>query len=141
MVRRYTDGYRKTDKEHMESTNCTELEQVITRCLETTVKNEWAQMAKMKRRLKWFNFKGKRIVLLWWLLPFLTNKTKNLFAFALGFFQTFWLINRNCFIGSFYYIFKREGWKWKVIFIWLTKLNFKSLTDSRVGYKVIKFVY
>ena len=109
MVRRYTDGYRKTDEElQMESTNYTELEQVITRCLKTTVKNEWAKLAKMEKRLK-----GKRILLLWWLLPFLTNKTK-LFAFA--FFQTFWLL--KCFVGSFYYICK-EVWKCKgKIFDW-----------------------
>ena len=40
MVRRYTDGYRKSDEDFLESTNCTELEQVITRCLKTTVKEE-----------------------------------------------------------------------------------------------------
>jgi len=40
MVRRYTDGYRKTEQEMMESRNCTELEEVITRCMKTTVKKE-----------------------------------------------------------------------------------------------------
>ena len=70
---------------------------------------------------------------------FLLTKQKN--CLLLHFSKTFWLFNRNCFIGSFYYICKREGlagWKWKSIFIWLTKLNFEPLTDSRVGYKVIK---
>ena len=40
MVKRYTDGYRKTDQEMWESKNCTELEEVITKCMNTTVKNE-----------------------------------------------------------------------------------------------------
>ena len=41
MVRRYTDDCRKTDQElKIESTNCTELEEVITRCMKTTVKKE-----------------------------------------------------------------------------------------------------
>ena len=102
-------------------------------------------MAKMERRLKWFNLKGKRIVLLWWLLPFLTNQKEK--CLLLHFPKLLWLFNRNYLIGSFCYISRSEGWKWKLIFIWLTKLNFtnckrtehfKSVTDSRVGYKVIK---
>ena len=41
MVRRYTDDCRKTDQElKIESTNCTELEEVITRCMKTTMKKE-----------------------------------------------------------------------------------------------------
>ena len=40
MVRRYTDGYRKTDQEMKESKNCTELEEVITKCMNTRVKKE-----------------------------------------------------------------------------------------------------
>ena len=40
MVKRYTDGYRKTDQELMENKNCTELEEVITKCMNTGVKKE-----------------------------------------------------------------------------------------------------
>ena len=135
MVRRYADGYRKTDQElKMDSKNCTELEEVITRCMNTRVKNEWAKMAKMERRLKWFNLKVNEFCYFDGSYHFLLTKQKN--CLLLHFSKLSGFSIEIVLLVHFITSVRRCGNVKKNI--WLTKLNFKSLTDSRVGYKVIK---